>query len=422
MIQRVTLPRLGESVETATLDRWLKQEGDAVAPGEILCEITTDKATLEVESTSRGTLLRIVARRGQELPVGALIAVVGDPGETIPAEIPAEACCGVTGIPGTQETTVIPSAARNLAAETGRAPSHPAGCAPGGRVAVSPRASRRAAELGVAVDRITGTGPGGRIVEADVEAAVRVVASEGNARAAGEAAPEASESAGDIVPLTPMRRVIAQRMLESKQSIPCYYLEMDADMTDLVALRNKLNAKAAGSVKLTFNVFVLKACGAALGAFPVVNSRWVEGRGIERRREVNVGFAVGLEDGLIAPVVRDADRKSLAQISAESADLAERARTKRLRPEEFQGGSMTVSNLGMFGVRSFIPIPSPGESTILGLGTIADRVVFRQDSIQVRKMMAMTLAVDHRLVDGAQGAQFLEAIKNALESPQTLAK
>jgi pyruvate dehydrogenase E2 component (dihydrolipoamide acetyltransferase) len=172
-------------------------------------------------------------------------------------------------------------------------------------------------------------------------------------------------------------------------------------------------------VKISFNDFVLKACAVALRTLPVVNSRWVEG-GIQRRGEVHIGFAVGLDDGLIVPVVRDVDRKPLRQISAESAGLTERARTKKLVPDEYQGGCMTVSNLGMFGIRSFIPIVNPGESTILGLGMVQDRVVFRQGGIQVRKVMALTLAADHRLVDGAQGAQFLEVIKDGLENPQRL--
>jgi pyruvate dehydrogenase E2 component (dihydrolipoamide acetyltransferase) len=215
-----------------------------------------------------------------------------------------------------------------------------------------------------------------------------------------------------------MRRIIAERMLRSKQTIPCYYLEMDADVSDLVCLRNKMNARE-NAQKVTFNDFILKACGAALKLFPAVNSRWVEG-GIERRAEVSVGFAVALDEGLIVPVVRNVDRKSLEQVAAEAAGLVDRARNKRLQPQEYQNGCMTVSNLGMFGIKSFIPVVNPGESTILGLGMIADRVVFRQGGVQVRKIMAMTLAADHRMVDGAIGAQFLEVIRDALEAPQNL--
>jgi pyruvate dehydrogenase E2 component (dihydrolipoamide acetyltransferase) len=214
-----------------------------------------------------------------------------------------------------------------------------------------------------------------------------------------------------------MRRVIAQRMLESKQTIPCYYLEMDADVTELVDLRSRLNAE--GGPKVAFNDFVIKACGKALRLFSAVNSRWASS-GVERRTEVNVGLAVALDEGLIVPVVREADKKSLRQVAAETADLAARARANRLRPDEYQDGCMTVTNLGMFGIRSFIPIVNPGESTILGLGMIEDRVVARQGTIEIRKVMTLTLAADHRLVDGAVGAQFLETIRDALEAPAPL--
>jgi pyruvate dehydrogenase E2 component (dihydrolipoamide acetyltransferase) len=441
MIQKVILPKLGETVEVSTIERWVKNEGDAVAAGDILCEITTDKATLEVESYYRGTLLKILAPTGKELPVGSVIAVIGDKGEAVPPEFLGQA---VAAVGAGAAKKAAPAAAKVAAAgETVEA------AAPAGRVVASPRARRAARELLADLGRVKGTGPGGRIVEADVEAhaklarAVRaspvarkiaeregiaLVAVQGTGHAGkvmkedvlrAAAAPAAEAVVpGEVIPLTPMRRIIAERMLESKQKIPCYYLEIDADVTDLVCLRNKLNAKGDGP-KLSFNDFVLKACAIALRTFPVVNSRRVEG-GIERRGEVNIGFAVGLDDGLIVPVVRDVDRKTIRQVSAESANLTERARTRKLLPDEYQGGCMTVSNLGMYGIRSFIAIVNPGESTILGLGTVQDRVVFRQGGIQVRKVMALTLSADHRLVDGMQGAQFLEVIRDGLEAPQRL--
>jgi pyruvate dehydrogenase E2 component (dihydrolipoamide acetyltransferase) len=440
MIQKVILPKLGETVEVSTIERWVKNEGDAVATGDILCEITTDKATLEVESYYRGTLLKILAPTGQELPVGSVIAVIGDKGEAVPPELLGQAVAAAGA--GAAKKAASAAAKVAVAAETVEA------AAPAGRVFASPRARRAARELRVDLGRVKGTGPGGRIVEADVEAhaktarAVRaspvarkiaeqegiaLVAVQGTGHAGKvmkedvlRAAAPAAEAVvpGEVIPLTPMRRIIAERMLEAKQKIPCYYLEIDADVTDLVCLRNKLNAKGDGP-KLSFNDFVLKACAIALRAFPVVNSRRVEG-GIERRGEVNIGFAVGLDDGLMVPVVRNVDRKTIRQVSAESANLTERVRTRKLGPDEYQGGCMTVSNLGMYGIRSFIAIVNPGESTILGLGTVEDRVVFRQGGIQVRKVMALTLSADHRLVDGMQGAQFLEVIRDGLEAPQRL--
>ena len=453
MIQKITLPKLGETVEVSTIEKWRKSEGDPVAVGDVLCEITTDKATLEVESYHRGTLLRIFAPAGKELPVGTLIAVIGDKGEKIPDDILAQAGATSQKTAATQKAAAQEArAVAGAAAAVAEAPV----VAAGGRIVASPRARRAAEELLVDLSRMRGTGPGGRIVEADVFAHAKggkggkgvkaspvarkmaaqmgvdlaTVAPAGGKvmkddvlRAASAPVsqvvpPPVPGKPGEVVPLSPMRRIIAERMLRSRQTIPCYYLEMDADVSDLVCLRNKMNARE-NAQKVTFNDFLLKACGVALKLFPAVNSRWVEG-GIERRAEVSVGFAVALDDGLIVPVVRNADQKSLEQVAAEAAGLVERARNKKLQPQEYQNGCMTVSNLGMFGIKSFIPVINPGESTILGLGMIADRVVFRQGGVQVRKIMAMTLAADHRMVDGAIGAQFLEVIRDALEAPQNL--
>jgi len=448
MIQKVTLPKLGETVEVSTIEKWLKKEGDAVSVGDILCEITTDKATLEVENYHRGTLLKILAPTGVELPVGTLIAVIGDKGDKIPDELLAgTAAAPAAAKPALSAAEGAPASKAAVAEAVAAAEAPPA---PAGRIVVSPRAKRRARELGVALAGIRGSGPGGRIVESDVEAAAKSasrvkatpvarkmaaqagvdlaavdggghrgkVTKEDVLRHAAAPAPVVPAKAGEVVPLSAMRRVIAERMLDSKRTIPCYYLEMDADATDLVCLRNKLNAKGEHG-KITFNDFILRACGMALRAMPVVNSRLSAG-GIERRSEVNVGFAVALDDGLIVPVVRSVDAKPLRQISVEAADLTERARSKKLRPEEYQGGCMTISNLGMFGIKSFIAVVNPGESTIMGLGMIDDRVVCRQGGIQVRKIMTLTLSADHRLVDGAVGAQFLEAIRDLLEAPTKL--
>jgi len=444
MIQKVTLPALGETVDTSTIERWVKREGDAVAKGDVLCEITTDKATLEVESFYEGTLLKIVAPEGADLPVGALIAVVGDAGEEVPADLLAEAGQGAAPqapAAGPEAATAAPPPAE--APAPGAAPS-----AAAGRILASPRARRRARELGVPLEGLSGTGPGGRIVEADVveaaerAAAVRVsplarkvAASRGLDLAAVQgtgpggkvmrsdvtAAAAPAGRPGQVVPLTKMRRIVAERMAHSKQTIPCYYLTMDVDMTEVARLRTRLNREADGRPKVSFNDFVVKACGLALKQFPRVNSRWVEG-GIERRGAAHVGLAVALDEGLVVPVVRDADAKGLRQIARETADLARRARSKRLVPDEYRDGCMTVTNLGMFGVRNFIPVVNPGESCILGLGVIQDRVVCRQGDVQVRRMMTMTLSVDHRLVDGAVGGQFLERVRDLLESPQSLAE
>jgi pyruvate dehydrogenase E2 component (dihydrolipoamide acetyltransferase) len=328
MIQKVLLPDVGPAITHLAVERWNKKEGEAVAPGDILCEVSVDKAILQVESSHAGTLLKILVPAGAQAPAGAVAAIIGAEGEAVPASLLAEA--------------VLPETAAFAATMDG------------------------------------------------------------------------------VSRLSPMRRIISDRMLESKRTIPCYYLEMDTDVTDLVALRGKLGDRAAG-IKVTFNDLLIKACGTALAAFPVVNSRWVEGVGIERRREVNIGFAVALNEGLLVPVVRDVDKKSVKEIARESADLVDRARVRKLRPEELTGGCMSITNLGIYGVKSFIPITNPGESTILGIGMIGDRVVARGGEIMIRKIMSATLAVDHRLIDGAVGAQFLELIKNLLEDPKRIA-
>ena len=445
-LHQVTMPALGETVDTSTIERWVKQEGDAVAKGDVLCEITTDKATLEVESYYEGTLLKILAPAGAELPVGALMAIIGPEG----AEVPDVAPAGAGQAPARQAAVAapcVPAVEAGAPVASAAAPSAPAARAPG-RLVASPRARRRARELGVALEGLAGTGPGGRIVEADVAEAARaapavkasplarkVARSEGVdlatvqgtgpggkvMRADVAAAVVPAVRPGEVVPLTKMRRIVAERMTLSKQTIPCYYLTIDVDMTEVACLRTKLNQKANGQPKVSFNDFVIKACGQALKQFPRVNSRWAEG-GIERRGVANVGLAVALEEGLMVPVVRDADAKALRQIARETADLAQRARTKRLTPDEYQDGCITVTNLGMFGIRDFIPVVNPGESCILGLGVIQDRVVFRQGGIQVRQMMTMTLSVDHRLIDGAVAAHFLETIRDFLEAPQPLAR
>lgn len=458
-VKIMTLPKLGQTVESAKIDSWHKAEGDPVKKGEVICEITTDKATLEVESFYRGTLLKILAPEGdEELEVGAPIAAIGPEG----AEVPEDLLSGGAPAGPAEEEAEAPAEAAPESTEAAAAtPAAPAAAVrhEGGRIFASPRARMRARERGVELASVAGTGPNGRIVEADVLAAaeagpaiaakatpvaLRLAEARGvdlatvegtgvggkikkddvlRAAEAAPAAPAATPAAapGQVVPLTPMRRIVAERMSLSKQTIPCYYLDVDADVTEMVALRNRLNNRAdrKSGGKISFNDFIIRACGRALAAFPPVNSRWVEGA-IERRAEGNVGFAVALDEGLIVPVVRGADAKPLRELSREVADLAERARSKKLLPEEYQDGCMTVTNLGMFGIKRFTAVVNPGESTILALGAIEDRVVYRQGGIQVRKMMTLTLSVDHRLVDGAVGAQFLAAIRDDLEAPQTL--
>ena len=428
----------------------------------MLCEITTDKATLEVESYHKGTLLKIIGQPGSELPVNSVIAIIGDPDDEIPEELLAGGVQEEAAAPAEAEAAAQPgpapapapvAAAKTLASRPVAEPLVET-AASAGRLFVSPRARKLARAEHVPLVVVRGRGPEGRIVELDVKeyadkvkqakvtplarklacrrnVDVLTLAAEGKkvtkedvlaarplASAAAAAPPRTMPKAGRVG-LTAMRRIIAQRMTLSKREIPCYYLNMDVDMTDLMETRRRFNSRS--DVKVSINDYIIVACARALAEFPEANSKW-DGDGIIYRGECNVSFAVALDAGLVVPVVKNVERKNLKQVAVESRELIEKARGKRLLPEEYEGGSMTVSNLGTFGIKHFTAIVNPGESCILGLGIIEDRVVVRQGGIHIRKMMTVTLAADHRLVDGAVGAKFLERIRDLLESPSQLEK
>lgn len=472
MIQKVLLPKLGQTVEQAVIETWHKSEGDAVKKGDVLCEITTDKATLEVESYFKGTLLKIIGQSGQELPVNSVIAFIGDESDEVTDEMIQEAQAGPAPAEADGQETPKAEAAPAPKSEPKPAPKPAApppapapapapvvqAVQPTGRIVASPRARRAAKDKHVPLAVLTGTGPDGRIVEADVLAyaekidaagatpVARKLAAEKNidivalAQSLGRkvtkddlagaqvaaAAPGAAAAVQpwraprlkeERVKLTPMRRIVAERMSQSKADIPCYYLHMDVDFTDLMAARSKLNARLG--YKVSINDYIILACGRCLAEFPEVNSKW-DGDGIIRRGEANVSLAIALDEGLIVPVVRDVEKKSLTDVAADTRDLVERARSKRLLPDEYEGGCMTVSNLGMFGIKHFIPVVNPGESCILGLGIIEQRPVVRQGGIFFRQVMTAALACDHRLIDGAVGARFFERLKEMLEHPAQL--
>ena len=450
MIQNVFLPKLGQTMEEATVERWQKKEGDVVKKGDVLLEITTDKATLEVESYAAGALRKILAPEGVVLPVNTVIALIGEPGDPLPDNL--------------EELAAIASGEKKPAAEQKAAvaetePSGPAAspasaeptAAPTGRLLISPRARRRAKtekaplnvlrgsgpagriiekdvltyvdrrrkikltptavavayERGVDVTTLTGTGPGGRVTKADVLAAPA---------AAPVAAPGAAIP-GKRVELSAMRRVVADRMSKSKREAPHFYLMMDVDMTAAAKMRKEINAK--GETRIGFHDLIISAVARAMGEHPTMNVAWA-GDAVIQREEINVELAVALEDGLIVPVVRGADKLSLAQVAAESKRLIDRARSKKLTPDEYEGGSFTISNLGMFDVDNFVPVINPGESAILGIGRIAEKPVVIEGKIQVRSMMGCTLSADHRSVDGATAAAFMKRMKELLEAPEEL--
>ncbi len=432
MLQEVVLPRLGQTVEEASIDKWLVKEGDAVEKGDILLEITTDKATLEVESYFEGTVLKILAPAGQQVPVDTVIAYVGDPETDQAPETP----------PPAPEPARTPQAVAPSAAAAPPAPAA-AAAAPSGRIVISPRARKRAETEKVSPLAIRGTGPGGRIVEADVAAYAGKVAQLRVSPTAKEVAYtrgvdlltvkgtgtggrimkedvekaallKVQPVAGARVKLTAMRRIVGERMAQSKREAPHFYLQMEIDMTEAVALREEL---AAAGTKVSYNDLIIKAIASGFEAVPMMNAGWA-GDSVVAFSAADVALAVAIEDGLMTPVVHGVERLGLANIAEQTGRLIEKARTKRLAPFEYEGGSITLSNLGMYGIENFLPIISPGQGSILGVGRIADKPVVVDGGITVRKMMGVTLAIDHRVADGAIAAAFLQAVKDALESPQ----
>ncbi len=392
-MEQITIPKLGQTMENAIIEKWHVKEGDVINKGDVALEITTDKATLEVESFVAGTVRKILANEGEEKDVGSVIALVGDPNEELPDISALQAAPAPAA-----EGAAAPSAPKEKAAEVSAKP---------GRVRATPRAKKLARELGVDLSTINGTGPGGRITEDDIKA--------GGGAVPADKAPAVVVAGVKKNPLSAMRRVIAENMTKSSQEAPHFYLEAQVDMTDAVALREKLKEKSG----VSYNDMIVKACATALAEMPDVNATWM-GDGIGLRESVGVGLAVSVEDGLMVPVVRDADKKALDEIAGESRDLIKKTRSKKLTPDEYGNGSMTVSNLGMLGIDSFIPVINPGESVILGVGRILEKPVAVNGKVEVRRMMTLTLSCDHRVVNGATGGQFLGRVRELLEKPGEL--
>lgn len=435
-VSRVVLAKLSPTMEEGTIVKWSKKEGDPVKVGDVLAEIETDKANMEMEALGAGVLRKILVPAGGKAPVGALIGVVADPGDDISsllasASAPAPAAAPPAAqppAPAQPAAPPAPPAETNAAAReappatTTRAPSTPAPTLPASppaargsdeRVKASPLARNMAAERNIPLGSVAGSGPGGRVIKRDIETWAK-----GSAAPAAEArAPAPAQPAivpGQEIPLSSMRKAIAKRLSESKFTAPHYYVSMDVDMDSAVAMREQL--LRSESIKLSYNDFVVKACARALTRWPMVNASWA-GDKIVTHGEVHVGVAVALPDGLITPVVRNADRKSVPAISQEVKELAARARERKLRPEEFTGSTFTVSNLGMYDVTEFTAIINPPEASILAVGTVRKLPVVAGDSVRVGHRMRVTLSSDHRVVDGAVAAQFLQEVRRLLENP-----
>lgn len=441
MATLISMPRLSPTMEEGVVAKWLKQEGDKINPGDIVAEVETDKANMDFPLEDEGYLLKLLAAPGQTVKLGAPVAILGARGEDISALLkeltagaPAPQPAAQAAAPAPVATPAAAPAAPAPVATPAAAPAAPVQpaqvqAAPsGGRLHASPLARRLATESGIDIRTVKGTGPGGRIVKRDVAAAPKLSAVA--APAAASAVPAAAPVllAGDeIQPLSMIRRTAARRLVEAKQTVPHFYLTSEVDMEAAMAFREHLNraSQATGGEKVSVNDLILKSLARALRLTPRANmSIAPDGQNAVAHRRVDISVAVALDDGLITPVVRGADQKSLGAIAREVRDLAGRGRDKKLRPEEYTGGTFSLTNLGMYGIREFYAIINPPESGILAVGQVEKRPVVIEkdgkDSIEIRRRLTLTLSCDHRIVDGALGAQLLAKVVEGLREPMLL--
>lgn len=455
MAQLVDMPKLSDTMKEGVLRKWTKQEGESIEPGDVLAEVETDKATMDFEAFDSGVLLKRLVADGATVAVGAPIAIIGEAGEDT-SELEASAASGkAPAKPATNGQKTAPpaspppapvKAAPPAPREHERAPAPqvakpaPAAAKPAasnGRILASPLARRLADELGVDIRSVSGSGPGGRVVERDVRAAA---AAPSQASAQAPAAPAeaslpspllperrsaprpaeapAAASEDTTIPLSLMRKTIARRLVESKTQIPHFYLTADIDMDAAMAFRQQVSE--VHGAKLSVNDLILKAVALSLKRNPECNASWTD-EGIVRYARIDIGMAVAIEDGLLTPVLRNVDTKTLGQISQEARAIATKARDRKLKPEEMTGSTFSVSNLGMMGIKDFSAIINPPESAILAVGTVRKEPVVKDDKIVIGQRMSITLSCDHRVIDGALGAKLVQSIVSILERPMTLA-
>lgn len=430
MATKVIMPKLSPTMEEGQISRWLKKEGDKVSMGEPLAEIDTDKATMEMQALGNGVLRKILIGEGQSAPLGQLIAVIGEPDEDIAsllAEAPAtqpqpeqkkeEPPAQPQPQPKAAAAASAAPAPALRAVDNGRQPQ--AARSDSGRMIVSPLAARMAAEAGIDLRSLQGSGPGGRIVKRDIEAAIsqpqpaavptypRVVET--------TRFQQAGASAYRDEPASEIRKVIAKRLVTSLGPVPHFFLTTEIEMDRAAEMRKGINALDP-DLKISINDIIIKVAAAALIQHPQVNASFQE-KIVRYYEHADIGVAVAIEDGLITPVVRAADQKPLSQIAAEVRELAERARSKRLMPEEYTGATFSISNLGMFGIDEFTAVINPPEGAILAVGAMTAKPVVRENEIVIRQMMRVTMSCDHRVIDGATGARFLQTFKKILENP-----
>ena len=441
MATNILMPALSPTMTEGTLARWLKKEGENVKAGDVIAEIETDKATMEVEAVDEGVLGKILVGDGtQGVKVNQPIAVLVEPGEKVPDAAPAgappPAQASPSPSPVAEDAAAAPKPAAAAAAPRGNGHDVAAAQAQpgGGRIFVSPLARRMAEQAGIALSGLKGSGPNGRIVKADIEAALSgakpapaaapAAAAEPAPAVARAPAPAAAITAPHrLVPNSTMRKVIARRLTEAKQTIPHFYVSMDIEIDALLKLREELNAKSPkegpGAFRLSVNDLIIKAAAVTLRRVPRVNASYTEDN-IILYDDVDISVAVSIPDGLITPIVRKADQKGLAAISNEMKDLIARAKTGKLKPEEFQGGGFSISNMGMYGVSDFAAVINPPQAAILAVASGQQRPVVKDGQVVAATMMTCTLSVDHRVVDGALGAEWLAAFKSVMEDPLSL--
>lgn len=419
MADIIRMPRMSDTMEEGNIVSWLKKEGDAVNIGETIAEVETDKATMELDSYSEGVLLHIAVKEGP-VPINGVIAVIGKAGEDWQAALKASG--DSNGASKAEPAAPAAPAGPTPVIDPAAAPASNGGSGDD-RIKASPLARSIASETGIDLTQVKGSGDQGRIVKRDVEAFLTGAPAQ-PASAAEPAAetqavvPFAFNGGGSAnyeeKPVSQMRKTIARRLSQSKFTAPHFYLTIEVDMENAIAIRKQLNE--VSPVKISFNDLVMKAAAASLRQHPAVNASWLEDR-IRYNKEIHIGVAVAVDDGLLVPVVRHADMKSLSQLNQEVKAYAERAKVRKLQPEEMQGNTFTISNLGMFGIEEFTAIINPPDACILAVGTIVEKPVVKNGEIVIGQRMKMTLSCDHRVVDGATGAKFLETMKSILEEP-----
>lgn len=434
MATEVMMPKLSPTMEEGQLSRWLKKEGDRVSMGEPLAEIDTDKATMEMQALSSGVLRKILIKEGESAPLGQLIAIIGEPDEDISA-LESKAQKGAASAstpPPPAETAAEPepkepeakveSPTKTSSGPTAEDNGHKATVesSTSGRMIVSPLAARMAAEAGIDLRSLSGSGPGGRIIKRDVEAALNAAAKSEPQTKLRMVPPAKKSAVGGASPfhdepVSVMRKTIANRLVTSLGPVPHFFLTTEIEMDRVVELRQSIKTLEP-DLKISINDIIIKVAAAALMQHPQVNASYQD-KAVRYYEQADIGVAVAIDEGLITPVIRAADQKSVSEIAQEVRDLAERARARKLLPEEYTGASFSISNLGMFGIDEFTAIINPPEAGILAIGAVSAKPVVRDGQVVVRQIMRVTMSCDHRIIDGATGAKFLQTFKKILENP-----